>query len=278
MNARLIEPYTTEEVKRALFQMHPDKAPGVDGFSPRFYQKFWEKIKVDVSEEVLNFLNNGVLDTTLNVTQIVLLPKKEVSSKVEDYRPISLCNVSMKLITKVLANRLCDFLPMVISPNQSAFLKGRLITDNILTSQEVCHYVMTRKRGSEGVLSIKMDMSKVYDRVEWNFLKHVLRRIGFHPTWISRVMLCVQSVSYNLKINDHQSEVVMPTRGLRQGDPLSPFLFLICQEWFSTKLNKSQDLGLVEGISLALGMARMIYFYKSRTATVKEVNATAKFL
>lgn len=105
MNSRLIEPYTMEEVRVALFQMHPDKAPVIDGFSA-LYQKFWQVIKENVCGKLLNFLNNDCLYTII-VTQLVLLPKKQNSVRVEDFRPISLCNVVMKLITKVLANRLC---------------------------------------------------------------------------------------------------------------------------------------------------------------------------
>lgn len=105
MNAKLQEPYSMEEVRAALFQMHPDRAPSIDGFSALFYQKFWLVIKKDVCEEILNFLNNDFLNSTINVTQIILIPKKLNSERVEDFRPISLCNVVMKMITKVLANR-----------------------------------------------------------------------------------------------------------------------------------------------------------------------------
>lgn len=112
--------------------MHPDKAPGLDGFSPLYHTKFWEVVREDVFEEVLHFLNNDHLEINLNITQMILLPQKENSVTLEDFRPISLCNAVMKLITKVLANRLTEILPPVISPNQSAFLKNRLITDNIL--------------------------------------------------------------------------------------------------------------------------------------------------
>lgn len=202
LNEKLLEPYIIDEIKLALFQMHPDKAPGVDGYSAAFYQKFWDHIKEDICEELLNFLNNDLLDTQLNITQIVLLPKKEECLRVEDFRPISLCNVAMKLIIKVLANRLCVCLPLLIDQNQSAFLKNRCITYNILLAQEACHSVKKRKTGSAGFLSIKVDMSKAYDRAEWKFFRKVMKIMGFHPTWINKIIRCVESVSYKIKIND----------------------------------------------------------------------------
>ncbi|KAL9668671.1 hypothetical protein QQ045_006209 [Rhodiola kirilowii] len=101
MNQKLDDPYTINEVRAALFQMHPTKAPGMDGFSAMFYQSFWGIIKDDVCEEVLRFLNEGVLDESLNETLIVLVPKVKGACKVGEFRPISLCNVIMKIITKV---------------------------------------------------------------------------------------------------------------------------------------------------------------------------------
>lgn len=141
MNAKLTEPFTVEEVRRALFQMHPKEAPGVDDFPALFYQRFWELVKDDVCKEVLKFLNHGILDTSLNMTQIIIMPKKEEALKVTNFCPISLCNVSMKIITKVMANRLCECLPLIISKSQSAFIKGRLITDNILVAHEASHCI-----------------------------------------------------------------------------------------------------------------------------------------
>lgn len=154
-----------EEVHNALFQMQPDKAPGVDGFSTIFFQKLWNIVKTDVCEEVLGFLNQGSFDPLMNMTEIILLPKKE-ANRVTDYRPISLCNVSMKIVTKILANRLSESLPMVISQFQSAFIKGRLISDNTILAHEANHYLKRRKNCKAGFLSIKIDMSKAYDRVE----------------------------------------------------------------------------------------------------------------
>ncbi|CAM8974659.1 unnamed protein product [Rhodiola kirilowii] len=257
MNLKLTEPYSESEVRCALFQMHPTKAPGLDGFSAMFYQKFWGVVREDLTKEVLRFLNEGILDNSLNETVIILVPKIKDASRVGDFRPISLCNVIMKIITKVLANRLKACLPEVISLSQSAFIKDRLISDNILIAHECSHFITHRKRGQAAYLSLKLDMSKAYNRVEWNFLEKMLLSLGFHDVWVSRVMYCVRSVSYRVKVNGKHSNLIVPKRGLRQGDPISPYLFILCQEWLSLKLYKEQESKRLEGIHLARGIPRI---------------------
>jgi len=128
--------------------MHPLKASGPDSFPAAFYQKSWATTGSEVCEAVLNFLNGGSLDTKLNATNLVLIPKISNPSRVTEYRPISLCNVIYKLISKVLANRLKRVLPSVISLEQSAFILGRLITDNVLVAFETLHTMDTRLKGN----------------------------------------------------------------------------------------------------------------------------------
>jgi hypothetical protein len=161
----------------------------------------------------------------------------------KDLRPISLCNVVYKLVSKVLANRLKLILPEVISPNQSAFVPSRLITDNILLAYECTHYMHTKRKGTNGCAAVKLDMSKAFDRVEWHFLEMMMRRLGFHEKWIHLVMRCVSSVQYRVKVNESLTDVILPERGLRQGDPLSPYLFLLCAEGFSALLTMRKKKG-----------------------------------
>lgn len=123
----------------------------------------------------------------------------------------------MKLITKVLANRLRECLPEIISPYQSAFFRGRNIMDNILLGQEANQCIRRRNKGMKGYLSVKIDMSKAYDRIEWSFLREMLGRLGFQLSWVNKIMTCVESVSYVLKVNGNFSKVIYPIRGLRQG-------------------------------------------------------------
>ena len=162
----LSRPYSREEVRIALFQMGPTKAPGPDGMNALFYQKFWHIVGNGVTDAVLDFLHTGNIVPDINYTHIVLIPKVKKPEKMADFRPISLCNVIYKIISKVLANRLKLILPQLISPTQSAFVPGRLITDNVLVVYETLHAMHIRKKGKKGALALKLDVSKAYDTVE----------------------------------------------------------------------------------------------------------------
>ncbi|KAL9682343.1 hypothetical protein QQ045_014139 [Rhodiola kirilowii] len=246
MNEMLSAPFTEVEVKRALFQMHPTKVPGSDDLSALFYQSNWEIVGGDVIKEALKCLNEGILNSAINETLIVLIPKVHKVERVEELRPKSLCNVIMKIITKVLANRLKIILPNIISPSQSAFIKGRLITDNIVVAHEVAHFIKGRNAQKNGFPSLKLDLSKAYDRVEWHFVMEMMLKMGFAEAWVNKVMLCISTVSYRIRINDSISEVVYPKQGLRQGDPISPYLFVICTEWITHAINNQQRQGIIE--------------------------------
>lgn len=126
-----------------------------------------------------------------NDTVIALIPKVQKPEKVTDLRPISLCNVVYKLISKILANRLKVILPEIITPTQSAFVPGRLISDNIIIAYELTHYMLNKRRGGKGYAAIKLDMSKAYDRVEWSFLSQMMQKLGFCSDWIQLIMKCV---------------------------------------------------------------------------------------
>lgn len=154
-------------------------------------------------------------------------------------------------MAKVLANRLKSFLPELISENRSAFVPGRLITDNILLSSEVFHFLSNNHAKRLGFMALKLDMSKAYDRIEWDFLACVMIRMGFWASWISRVMHCVTTVKYSFLVNGVASEVVVPKRGLRQGDPLSPYLFLLCAEGLGKLIEKAHNDNLLHGISIS---------------------------
>jgi hypothetical protein len=199
MNELLCKEFSALEVKEALENIGDLKAPGIDGMPSIFYKASWEVVGEKVTAEVLEVLNGGPMPEGWNDTCVVLIPKTKHPESMKDLRPISLCNVVYKLVSKVLANRLKKILPDVISPNQGAFVPGRLITDNILLAYECTHFMKHKRNGKEGFAAVKLDMSKAYDRVEWIFLEMMMRKMGFDERWISRIMLCVSTVTYQFQ-------------------------------------------------------------------------------
>jgi hypothetical protein len=149
-NDKLLAPITKDELKEALFEMHPDKAPGPDGFNPAFYQHFWELCGDDIFVAVKEWLERGYFPSSLNDTNICLIPKCERPASMKDLRPISLCNVLYKMVSKLLANRLRGCLAKCVSEEQSAFLEGRSILDNALIAIEIVHALKEKPVDEKG--------------------------------------------------------------------------------------------------------------------------------
>uniref|UniRef100_A0A8I6YKR7 Reverse transcriptase domain-containing protein n=1 Tax=Hordeum vulgare subsp. vulgare TaxID=112509 RepID=A0A8I6YKR7_HORVV len=250
MNDVLTSDYTREEVKATLDHIGDLKSPGPDGMPAIVFKRHWHFMGDHVVQEVLKVLNGDAFPEGRNSTTIVLIPKVKNPRRIKDLRPISLCNVVYKLVSKVIANRLKIVLPQVISENQSAFVPGRLITDNVLIAYEVSHYLMNKRNGTSGVAAVKADMSKAYERVEWSFLEAMLGKLGFSNGWIALVMQCVTTVSYQIKVNGTFTQQFCPSRGLRQGDPLSPYLFVICAEGLSALLRHTEEQGVLHGVKI----------------------------
>ena len=167
MNHLLARDFQASEITQAIKQMQPNTAPGPNGLPPLFYQRFWSFTSNCVIQAALGFLNHVIIPPDYNDTHIVLIPKIPNPRKITDYRPISLCNVAYKIASKAVANRLKNILSLFVSENQSAFTKGRFITDNVLVAFETMHHISQKKAGKVGEMALKLDMSKAYDRVEW---------------------------------------------------------------------------------------------------------------
>ena len=133
----------------------------------------------------------------------MLLPKVKDPKQVQDFHPISLCNVAYKLASKILANRLKPFLPNLVCENQSTFVVERLITDNILVASETMFHISQKRKGKVGEMALKLDMSKAYDRVEWICLEQIMIKLGFSRRWVGLMMQCITTVSYAIRINEH---------------------------------------------------------------------------
>jgi hypothetical protein len=184
MNTKLCECFSEKEISDALFQIGPLKAPGPDGFPAHFFQRNWGLFRDDVVRAVQHFFTSGVMPDAVNDTAIVMIPKKKDPEDLKDFRPISLCNVIYKVVSKCPANRLCPILQDIVTPEQSAFVPGRLITDNALVAFECIHAIQTGSPARAKFCAYKLDMAKAYDRVDWRFLEGVLAKIGFHSQWI----------------------------------------------------------------------------------------------
>ncbi|CAN0871761.1 LINE-1 retrotransposable element ORF2 protein [Linum grandiflorum] len=240
-------PFTEEEVRRVVFSCEGSKAPGPDGFQMGFYKTFWEVIKKDVMSAFDDFYANSFMPRWTNSTFVCLIPKKDAVEDIKDLRPISLVGSVYKLVSKVLMERLKRPLESVISPSQCAFIGGRQILDAALIANEV---IDARKRSGRAGLVFKLDLQKAYDHVNWNSLFEVLEVMGFSAQWIGWMRACITSVYFSILVNGEAAGYFQSSRGLRQGDSLSPFLFLLIMEILSKMIGKVREAGWFRGFHM----------------------------
>jgi len=237
-NRILIEIPSAAEVKRTVFSIPEDNAPGPDGLTGCFFTFCWDVVGQDVVEAVQEFFMYSKLPRALKSTFIALIPKPR---DFHEFRPISLCNVSYKIISKLLATRLGTILAKLISPLQGAFVTDRNITENIALTQELIQDIDGGMHG--GNLIIKLDMEKAYDRLSWDFLFAVLKKFGFSDFWLGLIKQCVTGNSFSLLVNGSSTEFIRSSWGLRQGDPISPALFILAEEVLSRGITELHSRG-----------------------------------
>eukprot|EP00253_Pinus_taeda_P009579 PITA_09579 len=244
-------PVSKEEVEAAMKNMGKDKIPGPDGWTIELFLHFFDLIGSDITEVVEESRLKGEIYRPFNSTFIALIPKKDKPETFEDFRPISLCNCIYKIIAKLIAIRLVPILSRNISMEQFGFLEGRQIHEAIGVAQEVIHSVKQKKK--KGVV-LKIDLSKAYDRINWLYLRMLLTHLGFNYSFISWIMGCISNVSFVVLINGAASPFFKSQRGLRQGCPLSPLLFLLVAEGLSRLIHKARRTDKIKGIEVAINL------------------------
>lgn len=240
-------PLTKEEVKKAIFGMAKDKSPGPDGFSMCFYHVCLDIIMEDLLKVLEEFYASGIINVGTNATFFILIPKKKGAVELSDFRPISLVTSLYKIIVKVLSLRLRKFMGLMVDSTQGAFVKGRQITDGILIALECVDWIKKEKKSG---LACKIDMEKAYDRVVWVFLRWVLSKKCFGAKWIGWIMGCLDHPHFSIMLNDISKGFFSSSRGIRQGDPLSPFLFTLVVDAFSALMSKALLNSLIDGFGV----------------------------
>jgi hypothetical protein len=193
--------------------MKPYKAPGPDGFHCIFFKQYWHIVGEDIFQLVSKAFQTGSFDTSIADTLIALIPKLDSPKTYKEFRPISLCNITYKLITKVLINRLRLILNNIIGPYQSSFLPGRGTSDNSIVLQEIVHF-MRRSKRKKGYVAFKLDFEKAFDNVNWEFLHTCLHDFGLPDATINLIMHCVTSSTYTVLWNGNKLPPFKPTHGL----------------------------------------------------------------
>jgi len=237
-----------DEIHSAVFSLNQDSAPSPDGFGAVFFQKYSEIIKHDVIKAVLQFFNSGWLLPNFNSNTLVLIPKTNNADSVDQYRPIAVANFKFKIISKILADRLASIMPAITSVQQRGFIRGRNIKDCICLTSEAINVL--NKKSFGGNMALKVDIEKAFDTLDWNFLLRVLKAFGFNDIFCNWIQSILASAKISISINGKLHGFFSCSRGVRQGDPLSPLLFCLAEEVISrstTKLVREGKLKLILG-------------------------------
>ncbi|XP_061375716.1 uncharacterized protein LOC133317851 [Gastrolobium bilobum] len=237
------------EIRRVVFSMGKLKAPSSDGIHALFLQTQWKSVRDSICTLIRSFFSDPNRIEEVNQTLICFIPKTECPDSISNFRLISLCNVSYKILTKLLANRLKDFMPSWISPNQCSFISGRHGSDNVIIAQEVVHS-MKKRKCAKGWMAIKLDLEKAYDRLNWQFIHDTLIDLGLPDILIRLIDSCVSSSTMNLLWNGNTTGDFKLSKGIRQGDPLSPYLFVLCVERVGHLINSASQAGSWKPIAL----------------------------
>ncbi|GJX19500.1 RNA-directed DNA polymerase, eukaryota [Tanacetum coccineum] len=256
--ATLESPVSRDEVRNAVWGCGENKSPGPDGFSFEFFRKFWDTVGSDFYEAVEWFFEHSSFSRGCNSSFIALIPKNQDPKFVNDYRPISLIGSLYKVVTKILANRLSSVIPGLISDVQTAFLPNRQILDGPFIINELLSWCKHKKQQA---MVFKVDFAKAYDSIRWDFLEDVLTAFGFGPKWCSWIRGCLHSGMASVLLNGSPSSEFQFYCGLKQGDPLAPYLFLLVMESLHLSVSRAIEAGIFKGIKIdsTLNLSHLFY-------------------
>ncbi|VFQ82903.1 unnamed protein product [Cuscuta campestris] len=234
---------TGEEIKEIVWSLNPDSAPGPDGFNGKFFRSCWHIINKDVISATHEFFLGVPVPTSYGSTFLSLIPKINDPRQFGDYRPISLSTFMSKINTKILANRLQKLLPKVISAEQTGFQTHKGIEEQILLTEEMVHKIDSSTRGRNVV--IKLDMAKAFDNMEWDFIRVMLNSMGFSLQSTQLLLANLQATHISILINGSPCGFFKMARGVKQGDPLSPLLFILASEGLSRMIMSQMESGTI---------------------------------
>lgn len=245
--AHLECPFTVEEVEKIVKAMPLDKAPGLDGFTGRFFASCWHIIKIDFMKALEVFYRGDMQGLpAINKAIVSLLPKVDGAVDLKDFRHVSLVHGAIKIFDKILATRLSTELPKLVGIHQSAFIKGRSLHDNFMLVQCTTRRLHALK---EPMILLKLDLMKAFDSVQWPFLLEVLSRMVFGPKWRSWICGLLANSSTRILVNGVPGRTILNCCGLRQGDPLSPMLFILIMEPLQKLFQLATEHGLLSPLA-----------------------------
>ena len=247
-NEYLTKPFTREEIKEAVWDCVGNKCPGPDGFNFNFFKSSWHIVEPEIMNFFDEFHAKGIIPKAVCASFLTLIPKVTNPQNLGEYRPISLIGSMYKMLAKVLAGRLKKVIAKVIFDNQNAFIAGRNILDGVVVVNEV---VDLAKRSKKKCLILKVDFQKAYDTVNWKYLDYMMERMGFNASWRKWMTACISSNSISVLVNGSPTGEFVAQKGIKQGDPLAPFLFLIAAEGLTGLTKRGEEVGALSGFKVS---------------------------